>query len=219
MNKPIECIIAIVERGKDENLIKTFHNFGCLPHLHFIANGTASNEILDMLGIGTTKRNVIISIGEENIVHCLMNEIRNRDSIHLHTKGLVFTIKATGISSILAKSVYQNTLTTENMEEHMKNKSSLILVSFNQGYSDDIMSIAKSHGAKGGTVFKANWADAEHIEEKYNVPIHREKEILAIVADNNIRKDIMNAIHQEYGRDSKVQALLLSLPVLDKVSL
>lgn len=219
MNKSIECIISIVERGKSDSLIQAFHQFGCLPHLQFVANGTASSEVLDVLGIGTSKRDVILSIGESNTVHQLMNEIRDRNKIKLHSKGIIFTIQSTGLSALLTKSAFQSAIQEEIKEEHTMNKNSLILVSFNQGYSDDIMAVAKESGARGGTVIKANWADAEHIENKYGVNIHKEKEILAIVADNNIRKDIMNSIHQKYGQDPKVQALLLSLPVTDKVTL
>lgn len=219
MNKSIECIISIIERGKGDFLIEEFHNFGVLPHLKFMAYGTASNELLDTFGFGTSKRDVILSIGEENTVHCLMNEIRNRNRIYLHSKGIIFTMKTSGISSLLAKSAYQSATKEINEEEHMSKKDSLILVSFNQGYSDDIMAVAKAHGARGGTVIKANWADAEHMEEKFNVPIHREKEILAIVAKNDIQKEIMMAIHEKYGQDSKVQALLISVPILDKAML
>lgn len=219
MNK-VECIISIVERGKSEHLIHTFKEFGCLPHLQFVANGTASSELLDMLGFGTSKRDVIFSIGEEHTTHALMKEIKERDHIHLHTKGIIFTCSVTGLSAILVKATEHLAKDVKREDEDMaQGKDSLILVSLNQGYSDEVMTVAKKYGARGGTVFKANWADAEELENLYGISLHREKEILAIVANNEIQKDIMTNIHKEFGTDKKVQALVLSLPVNDKAIL
>lgn len=219
MNKNIECMISIVERGKNEVLVEVLKSHGCFPHLQFIANGTASSELLDLLGFGTGKRDVVISIGEAETVHLLMEELKQRERVQIPSKGIIFTISVNGISALLAKTAYKIANTEGVKEQPMETKESLILVSLNQGYSEEVMETAKKYGAKGGTIFKANWTDAKRLEESYGISLNKEKEILAIVASNDIKKDIMNHIHEEHGLDTKVQALVLSLPVNDKVIL
>lgn len=219
MSNSIECIVSIIERGKHDPIIKVIRSQGCLPYLQFVANGTASSELLDLAGIGTSKRDVIVSIGERDTVHNLMSEIKNRDKLKLHTNGIVFSVKVNGLSALLAKNAFE--IAKQDVQEMniMNYKDSLILVSLNQGYTDEVMATAKKYGAKGGTVMKANWTDAQQIENKYGVTLHKEKEILAIVASNDIRKDIMDHIHEEHGINTRAQAMVMSLPVTDKAIL
>ena len=218
MNKTT-LIVSIVERGKGDQTIETYKDFGCYPYMKLVANGTASSELLDVLGFATSKRTIVLSIIEDNESHIFMNELRKRDKLRLHTKGIVFSIPINGISALLYK-IANDVVTTETKkEEDNMNQDSLILVSLNQGYSDEVMATAKKYGARGGTVFKANFKDNDYIAQEYQVAFQKEKEILAIVASNEIKKDIMNHIHEEHGLNSKAQALLISLPVSDKVML
>jgi len=220
MRKSIECIIAIIERGKGEKLTDTFQKYGCFPHLQFLAQGTATSELLDVLGFDTNKRDVIISLAEEDTAYSLMTELMERENINLHTRGIAFMIPVSGISALLAKTAYKIAKQDPKKEEFMENnKDSLILVSLNQGYCDEVMNTAKQHGAKGGTIIRANWADAGQLETMYGVCLHEEKEVLAIVASNQIRQDIMNAIHSTHGLNTKAQALVISLPVNGKAIL
>lgn len=218
MNKTT-LIVSIVERGKGDHTISTFKDFGVYPYMKLVASGTASSELLDVLGFATSKRTIVLSIAESSQAYFLMNELRKRDTLRLHSKGIVFTIPMDGISALLYKIANDVSNTQEVKTEESMNQDSLILVSINQGYSDEVMSTAKKYGAKGGTVFKANFKDNDYIAKEYQVSFQKEKEILAIVASNEIKKDIMNHIHEEHGLSSKAQALMISLPVNDKVLL
>lgn len=218
MNKTT-LIVSIVERGKGDQVVATYKDFGCYPYMKLVASGTASSELLDVLGFANSKRTIVLSIIEDKQSKVFMEELRKRDKLRLHTKGIVFAVPINGISSLLYK--IANDVATSEIEKVEDNMSedSLILVSLNQGYSDEVMATAKKFGARGGTVFKANFKDNDYIAQEYQVAFQKEKEILAIVASNDIKKDIMNHIHEEHGLNSKAQALLISLPVSDKVML
>ncbi len=218
MNKTM-LIVSIVERGKGDQTIATYKDFGCYPYMKFVASGTASSELLDVLGFATSKRTIVLSLIEEHESKAFMEELRKRDKLRLHTKGIVFSVPMNGISSLLYKIANDIAVTEHEKVEDCMNNDSLILISLNQGYSDEVMATAKKYGARGGTVFKANFKDNDYIAQEYQVAFQKEKEILAIVASNDIKKDIMNHIHEEHGLNSKAQALLISLPVNDKVML
>lgn len=212
------CVVAIVERGKGEKVMSSFLHLGCLPHLKFNAHGTATNDMLDMFGFENSKRDVVITFGENQTTYALMQEIRNRETVHLHTKGIVFVVAIESLSALLYN--MSNALKKEiEGEGYMTSKDALILVSLNQGYSDDVMQCAKQNGARGGTVFKANWMDAGYMQETYNVSFQQEKEVLAIVTDAQHKKDIIESIHAQHGLKTKAQALVITVPVLDKVTL
>ena len=65
-------------------------------------------------------------------------------------------------------------------EEGMEN--SMILVTVNQGFTEEVMETARKAGARGGTIIHARWAGSESVEEFYGITVQQEKEVIAIVS-------------------------------------
>ena len=98
----------------------------------------------------------------------------------------------------------------ENME---RTENSLILVVCARGCTDDVMSTAKAHGARGGTVIKGRLSGLEELEQTYEVDLKPEREIVAIVVPTKLRASIMEAVNTAHGLRSEAQAVLCSLPI------
>ncbi len=94
-----------------------------------------------------------------------------------------------------------------------RTENSLILVVCARGCTDDVMSTAKAHGARGGTVIKGRLSGREELEQAYEVELKAEREIVAIVVPTGLRGPIMEAINAEHGLRSEAQAALCSLPI------
>ena len=95
-------------------------------------------------------------------------------------------------------------------------KYSLILISVNRGFTDDVMQTAKMAGATGGTIIKARLAEAGVMEAFSNQVLNEEKEIVAILAPDSVRNQILEAVNSQFGLKSDAQGVVLSVPV-DKV--
>ncbi len=209
------CVVSIIERDKVNRVLSTFSENGCCPFLEFLAKGTASNEMLDLLGFSTDKRAILLSLADEQTSQNLMKELKSREKIQLHTKGIVFVSPINALSSGLYYMTNPSMNNNKLEEKKEMNRDSLVLISINQGFSNEVIHTAKKYGAKGGTVFKANWRNDECLENDF----HKEKEILAIVTSVEKKKELIQHIHQNHGPDSKAQALIISIPVTDKVIL
>ena len=94
-----------------------------------------------------------------------------------------------------------------------RKRHSLILVTVNQGCTDAVMDTARSAGARGGTVIRARWAEAGEIQKIAGITLQAEKEVLAIVAVDEDRNAIMEAIDRHHGVQTPDQAMVISLPV------
>ena len=94
-----------------------------------------------------------------------------------------------------------------------RTENSLILAMCARGCTDDVMSTAKAHGARGGTVIKARLSGREELEEACEVDLKAEREIVAIVVPTELRGPIMEAINAKHGLRSEAQAALCSLPI------
>lgn len=94
-----------------------------------------------------------------------------------------------------------------------ENKHSLILISVNQGYSENVLDTARSLGARGGTILRARWSGAKALEKYHGISLQEEKEIIAIIVPNDIRNPIMDAVNEKHGLKTEAQAIVCSMKV------
>lgn len=95
----------------------------------------------------------------------------------------------------------------------MQEKSSLIMITVNQGFTDDVMATARKAGARGGTVVRGRWVAKEEVERLEGVTRQDEKEILLIVVPREVRNSVMEAVNANHGLQSEAGAVICSLGV------
>ena len=81
------------------------------------------------------------------------------------------------------------------------------------------MDTAKKAGARGGTVIKARWTGLQDLEESYGLKLQPEREIVAIVVPDELRRGVMESVNAAHGLRSDSQAMLCSLPIEQLVRL
>lgn len=89
----------------------------------------------------------------------------------------------------------------------------------NSGFSDDVMDAAREFGAKGGTVIRARGTANAEAEKLFNIAIQPEKEIVMILVDSTIKKDILHALYKAVGLKTPGQGIAFSMPVESVVGL
>ena len=216
MPEPMSAIFTIVERGKGTTAIKLFTRNQVYLHTQFPGKGTATSEIMDILGLGSTEKDIIISYATSAAASLLLNKLDNDLRGAVISGGIAFSVPLTGLSNlVLATVTYKTDLRkgdTKMSSEH-KGENSLILITCNQGASDVVMDTAKKAGARGGTVFRARLSGVEELESSYGLNLTHEKEILMIIVPNNIRNAVMESINQANGLRSEAEAVICSLSV------
>lgn len=219
--KKIKGIVTIAERGSGNLVARLFEENRIYYHYQCSGHGTASSELLDVLGIGTGERDIVISLGTEERVDSLVDAI-NEDLLHrIPSHGLVFTLPVEGINNMVAASLSYldgdlSGKEEKKMEQEQKesmHRYSLILVTVNQGHTDIVMNTAKEAGARGGTIIRARWNGSEEAEQFYGITLQGEKEILAILASTECRNAIMEKINEKHGIRTDAGAVICSLPV------
>ena len=97
------------------------------------------------------------------------------------------------------------------------NDQEVIFAIVNAGFAEDVMEIARSQGARGGTILDARGVVREEAAAFFGITLHREKEVLMIVVPKEIRDQILNAIYRESGK--KAGCFTFSVPVSDVAGL
>ena len=220
----IHVIVSIVERGRGTAIQKLYKKHAVFLHTQCPGRGTATSEIMDILGLGSSEKDVVLSYAESGAARRLLALLDNELRGAAGTAGIVFTLPLSGMNNLAAAAIdyyAQQNKKGNGGEPPMENqsKNSLILVTCVRGSADQIMVTAREQGARGGTVIKARWSGMEELERGYDLELTAERDIVAIVVPNDKRKDIMEAVNAAHGLRTPEQAMICSAPIEQLVRL
>jgi len=228
----LKLVIFIVDWSRAHSITNVCVNEKVRFHFTCVGKGTANSEILNLLGIGSGEKAVILCLEQEVGVQVLMKEVRKELKIYGPGAGIAFTVPLSAVNEpillVFKQSILRNeNITEKNSEEisgkgaNMANKYShdLIVSIVNHGYTDEIMNTARAAGAKGGTVLHARGTAHEGPVKFFGISVQDEKELILILAENDKKVTIMQAISENYGLNTKAHGLIFSLPVDNVIGL
>jgi nitrogen regulatory protein PII len=195
--------------------------------------GTASSEILDLLGIGAGDKAVMICLEQQVMVPVLMKEVRKKLRRSSPGAGITFTVPLSAINDpvllIFKQSIHKNEkIAAELGLNGLKNSGQdskggsmgnnefthdLIVAVVNHGYSDELMNTARVAGASGGTVINARGQAHEGAVKFFGITVQDEKELIFILTSREKKVPLMKAICEAHGLNSSAQGIVFSLPV------
>ena len=136
--------------------------------------GTADKILLQSLGLGQTKKSVFIVRYNQTENSYIYNALQKISNEHNDFNGIFFTLKT---------------------ETNMESASHLLICTIvNSGYAEDIMKEARRAGAKGGTIITGKGTSNDSDMEFFGITITPEKEILLMVAEEDLVNVLVNTI-------------------------
>ncbi|MDE7262500.1 MAG: hypothetical protein K2N78_10665, partial [Oscillospiraceae bacterium] len=223
MKKPerLSLIMSIVERGCGGKLVKLYSKEQIFTHIRFEGKGTATSEILDILGLGRSEKDIILSIATRPAARMMLKRLDDELRGAAPGRGIAFTVQLEALSSLIAAFIDMKTKVEGGTEEPMENqKNSMILVTVNQGFTDIVMDTARKAGARGGTIIRGRWAGDESFAQTSGITtLQAEKELIFIVVPTELRNKIMDAIAKGHGLRTEAGAMVTSIGVEQLVHL
>ena len=221
--KGLCLLLTIIKRADIKEYHAFFEKHSVSVIYDTLGNGTAHEKTLALLGIEKNEKAVLISLitypSLKNILQGLAQEMK----IDLPNRGIAVAIPLSSIGGAKALEYYiagqisevDNESSKErNEEEKMQTVQELIVAVYEKGYTDMVMDAAREAGAGGGTTIRAKGTGAG-AQKFFGLSLAEEKEMLFIVTATDKKKDIMRAIMQNAGIDSKAHSLVFSLPVTE----
>ena len=97
----MKLMVSFVERGQGNDLAKFYAEHNVNFNYRSVGVGTASSDLLDVLGIGSAEKDVIFSLASKVNAERLMTRLT--DSLRsIREKGIVFTMPLTGLNNVVA---------------------------------------------------------------------------------------------------------------------
>lgn len=218
MKKPeqLSLIMSIVERGSGGKLVKLYQKNQVFTHIRFEGLGTATSEILDILGLGGSEKDILLSMTTRSAANLLLARLDDELRGAAPSRGIAFSIPLTAVSGLLAAFIDLKTKPESEEGGSMENqqKTSMILVTVNQGYTDAVMETARKAGARGGTIIRGRWAGDESFAQASGITtLREEKELIFIVVPTELRSKIMDAVNREHGLRTESGAMVSAVAV------
>lgn len=206
-------IISVVQPSDGEKLLGICKELELPVTLSVLGRGTALKSMLDLLGIESTERRIVINIASAEKTKLLIKELKRSLYIGVPGHGIVAAVPVKSIGGGKTLAYLNDGNKDVKYSPDLGFPYELLIAIANSGRTDMVMNAARAAGARGGTVIHGKGTGSENAERFYNVSIASEKELIMIVAEKSNKSDIMKAIVRNAGPDTEAGAIVFSLPI------
>ncbi len=221
----IVLFVTIAEPKRSVALIEYYKTHALPMPLLTKGHGTAGQDVLDFLGLGEPKRDLIFSIMTLPRAKKMLYWLKAKMLFDIPGNGIAFMVLLDSVAGGKTLNYFSSGAETlpESSEKEKKcmseYKHELIIAIINRGHIEEVMEAARAAQAGGGTVVHARGTGAKLAEKFFGVTLSDEKEIVFIVSDTENRNAIMKNIVNQAGINSEAQAIVFSVPVSEVLGL
>ena len=167
------------------------------------AHGTAVRSMLDILGIESNEKRVVLTVATQEKTRRLIDEQKRRLFIGVPGHGIVVSVPIKSIGGGKTVAFLGDNPQSVKYTPELNYSYELIVAIANEGRTDMVMNAARSAGAAGGTVLHGKGTGSARAEKFYSVSIAQEKEVILIVAKAEQKAAIMRTILEKAGPNTE----------------
>ncbi|WP_101910591.1 P-II family nitrogen regulator [Marasmitruncus massiliensis] len=209
----LNYVISIVDRDKGEYMASICMERELPIVLTALGRGTATKKLLDLYGLESTEKSVVVTIASAKNTRDLILQARKKLYIDIPGNGIMLSIPIKSVGGGKTLAFLSDHATPDKSLPRMNFDHEMIVVIANEGYTEQVMDAARTAGAMGGTVIHTKGTGAKKAEKFYGVSLVNEKEMIFIVAKSSEKAGIISNIVKETGPDSPAGTIVFSLPV------
>ncbi|MBR1638549.1 MAG: transcriptional regulator [Treponema sp.] len=186
-----KLLISIVPHNCGEFITDTAKKAGAGGGTIAMGRGTATNGILQLLGLGDSSKDIVYIILDNDKYPSVKDELI-KASENKKNFGVLFSLKVGDFVKAGSKEIIKG---GNSMAENEKTAAyQMINVIVNKGYAEDAMDAARRAGAGGGTIMGARGTAKEGDAAFFGMKIVPEKDMLMILVPSDKKDAIVEAI-------------------------
>lgn len=221
--------LTITNRSDDKEFIDFFERYDINNIYSTPAFGTASDSVLDLLGLAASEKTVHLSLLPEGRMQQMVKKLTTEMLIDVPGRGIALAIPLSSIGGRDALNYFaqgedkdgvpDGTPAIKKENGSMTQNTELIVVICEKGHTDLVMDAARAAGARGGTVIRAKGTGSQYTDKFFGLSIAEEKELIYIVSTTPKKSEIMKAIMSRAGTATEAHAVVFALPVTETAGL
>lgn len=221
MSNTLYWMVTIIDRNQSRKFLSFYRNYGISVVLSTLGHGTAASNVLNYFSLEATQKAVLCAVVTDTVWNAVKKGLETIMQIDIPGTGVAFVVP---VSSVGGKRQLQFITSgmpfTKGEESVLKDtKYELLVVVANQGYTETIMEAARRGKAAGGTMIHAKGTGMEGAEKLLGVSLAAEKELIFIVVRREQKNEVMSAIMEDAGIETRAGAIVFSVPVTSTAGL
>ncbi|HLV09166.1 MAG TPA: P-II family nitrogen regulator [Halanaerobiales bacterium] len=206
-----ELICTVVDLGSGSEVIKIAKENQISGGTIFLGNGTINNRLLEFLSLTQVRKEIVIMIAEKTTAHKALTILNKKFEFKKSDHGIAFTIPLTNFLGA------RNCIDKNNPEKESRGVKNpmykAVFTIVDKGKGESVMDAAKKAGTKGGTIINARGSGIHETEMLFSMPVEPEKEVVMILAKNNLVNAIISSIREDLKIDEPGKGIMFTLEV------
>ncbi len=220
LNQKLRILLLITTPKMAVKAAELFDKDSVPIHYRMGAMGTATSEVLDILGLGTQEKRMLICTLTKSDADAMLLKLHKALKIGTVNSGIAFTLPISGASKLVFNMLSgENQTDRKDTQAMSEKKNAVIAAVVNLGYSEDVMVAARAAGAGGGTVLHSRSVVDDSALPHIGAELADEKEIVLIVANAETKLGIMQAISEKCGIRTDAKGIVYSVPIDNVIGL
>ena len=209
----ISLVITIHDRIELYDLMMFYERKNVAPVITMLGRGTATENQLSALGLEPMQKALIAGVISGKEIPGFFKEAKKEFMIDVPGNGIMMTVPLKSVTGgrTLAYMTNQREMNKEMPKTEFNYE--LIVIIANSGHIDDVMDVARTAGADGGTVIHAKGTGAKFSDRFFGVSLADEKEVIFIAETKAKKAAIMKAVAEQMGPATPAGAIFFTLPV------
>lgn len=209
----ISLVITIHDRIELYDLMMFYERKNVAPVITMLGRGTATENQLSALGLEPMQKALIAGVISGKEIPGFFKEAKKEFMIDVPGNGIMMTVPLKSVTGgrTLAYMTNQREMNKEMPKTEFNYE--LIVIIANSGHIDDVMDVARTAGADGGTVIHAKGTGAKFSDRFFGVSLADEKEVIFIAETKAKKAAIMKAVAEKMGPATPAGAICFTLPI------
>ena len=209
-----DMIFCIVNSGDGNKALRIAKNRGVKGGTVFAGVGTVHNKYLEFLDMDDIKKEIVLMVAEREIALAAVEEIAAEMAFRKPHHGIAFIVHINGLfGSRTNESFYRN----DRVVTYSVYNAIFTIVE--KGRGDEVVAASKTAGARGATIIRARGSGVHETEFLPGLETDSEKDVVLIIAVDDICEDIISAISKKLKIDEPGAGVIFTLGVSDAYGL
>lgn len=194
--KELVLITVIVDFGKGSRVLRISRDNEISGGTVLVADGTIRHGLLNFLGITDSRKEMIMMAAQRETADKALESLEREMEFTKPNHGIAYMTQLCKVSGAASLDCIAEDEDGEG--EYMYQVINAIV---DKGKAEEVIEAASNAGSKGGTIINARGAGIHETRRVFAIDIEPEKEIVMIIAKNELVNGIIQAINERLEMD------------------
>ncbi|NLL42081.1 MAG: P-II family nitrogen regulator [Firmicutes bacterium] len=193
-----ELLYVIVNHGLGSKVLGMAKDNGVSGGTIMLGRGTVHNRLLRLLELSDIRKEIVLMVAEQQLARETLQFIDSKLELSRPNHGIGFTMP---VGAFIGTGTGNPDYAFDAEDGGVRSMHRAIFIIVDKGKGEQVMDVAKSVGARGGTIINARGSSTHETIRLLNMEIEPEKEIVLILTRSESTAGIVRAVRENLKID------------------